>query len=233
MPVVTVYGFPISTFVNIIRLVLTHKNVAFDFHDLEPEMGSPSHLALHPFNRVPILDHAGFRIYETSAIALYVDEAFVGPALQPKDLRERARMHQWISAVGSYYYPYMSYHLSHERLIYPALGIAPDEKVVAHALPRIAVALEVMERELGRGQDFLVGDQLTLADFFMLPTMTSLSMTPEGQEMLKARPRIAAWRARMEAQPAVVKVRATVAPHVGKPVEHARKSGQCHLRSLP
>ena len=78
MTVVTVYGFPISTFVNIVRFVLTHKNVAFDFHDLEGEMGSPSHLALHPFNRVPILDHAGFRIYETSAIALYVDEAFAG-----------------------------------------------------------------------------------------------------------------------------------------------------------
>jgi glutathione S-transferase len=228
MTVVTVYGFPISTFVNIIRLVLTHKNVAFDFHDLEPEMGSPSHLALHPFNRVPILDHAGFRIYETSAIVLYVDEAFVGPALQPKDLRERARMHQWISAVGSYYYPYMSYHLSHERLIYPALGIAPDEKVVAHALPRIAVALEVMERELAHGKDYLIGDQLTLADFFVLPTLTSLSMTPEGQEMLKARPRITAWRARMEAQPAVIKVRATVAPHIGKPVEHARKWVETH-----
>lgn len=66
---VTVYGFPISTFVNIVRLVLTHKGVAFDFHDLEPEMGSPGHLSLHPFNRVPILEHAGFRIYETSAIA--------------------------------------------------------------------------------------------------------------------------------------------------------------------
>ena len=35
---VTVYGFPISTFVNIVRLVLTHKNVAFDFCDLEPDM---------------------------------------------------------------------------------------------------------------------------------------------------------------------------------------------------
>lgn len=54
---VTVYGFPISTFVNIVRLVLTHKYVAFDFHDLEPEMGGPSHLSLHPFNRAPILDH--------------------------------------------------------------------------------------------------------------------------------------------------------------------------------
>jgi len=225
---VTVYGFPISTFVNIIRLVLTHKNVAFDFHDLEPEMGSASHLSLHPFNRVPILDHAGFRIYETSAIALYVDEAFAGATLQPKDLRPRARMYQWLSAVSSYYYPYMSYHLSHERLVYPALGIAPDEKVVAHALPRIMVALDVMERELERGYHYLLGDQLTLADFFVLPTMTSLGMTPEGQQMLKTRPGIGAWRSRMEAQPAVIKVRATVAPHIGKPVEHARKWVETH-----
>jgi glutathione S-transferase len=224
---ITVYGFPISTFVNIVRLVLTHKNVAFDLHDPEPVIGSPTHLALHPFNRVPILDDAGFRIYETSAIALYVGEAFVGPALQPMDLRERARMHQWISAVSSYYYPFMSYHLSHERLIYPALGIAPDEKVVAHALPRITVALDVMERELEHGHNYLIGE-LTLADFFILPTMTSLGLTPEGQEMLKTRPRIGAWRARMEAEPAVTKVRAMVAPDIGKPVEHARKWVETH-----
>ena len=50
-----VYGFPRSTFVNIIRLILTHKDVAYSFHDLEPVMGKPDHLALHPFNRVPIL----------------------------------------------------------------------------------------------------------------------------------------------------------------------------------
>jgi glutathione S-transferase len=79
--------------------------------------------------------------------------------LQPKDLRQRARMYQWISAVGSYYCPYMSYHLSHERLIYPALGITPDEKVVAHALPRIAMALDVMERELEQEREYLIGDQ--------------------------------------------------------------------------
>jgi glutathione S-transferase len=225
---VTVYGFPISTFVNIVRLVLTHKNVTFDFCNLEPDMGRPSHLALHPFNRVPILDHAGFRLYETSAIALYIDEAFAGPSLQPQDLRQRATMHRWISAVNSYYYPYFSFHLSHERLIYPALGIAPDEKVVAHALPRIATALDVMERELEHGGDFLISDQLTLADIFVLPTMTSLSLTPEGQEMLKSRPRIGQWRMRMEALPAVIKVRATVAPHIGKPVEHARKWVETH-----
>jgi len=32
-----VYGFPRSTFVNVVRLVLTHKEVPYTFHDLEPE----------------------------------------------------------------------------------------------------------------------------------------------------------------------------------------------------
>src|SRR5262249_10748774 len=63
-----VYGFPRSTFVNIVRLVLTHKEVPYTFHDLEPQMGKPSHLALHPFNRVPILRLGDFTVYETSAI---------------------------------------------------------------------------------------------------------------------------------------------------------------------
>ena len=55
-----VYGFPRSTFVNIVRLVLTHKEVPYDFHDLENVMGKAEHLGLHPFNRVPILKHGDF-----------------------------------------------------------------------------------------------------------------------------------------------------------------------------
>lgn len=219
---VTVYGFPLSTYVNVVRLVLTHKDVPFDFHDLEPGMGGPSHLALHPFGRVPILDHAGFRLYETAAIAACIDDAFTGPALQPANARERARMNQWVSALNGYYYPNIAYHLGHERLIYPALSIAPDEKVVAAALPRLAVALDVMERELAHGRAYLVTDIPSLADFFMLPTMTTLALTSEGEAMLASKPAIAAWRARMEALPSVIEVRSMVAPHMGRPIEHAR-----------
>ena len=61
-------------------------------------------------------------------------------------------MNQWISAVNAYYYPYMIYHVSHERRVFPELGIASDEKVVAHALPKIEVGLAVLERELGTGR---------------------------------------------------------------------------------
>ena len=55
MPEPIVIGFPGSTYVHIIRLILTHKNVPYRFRDLEPEMGTPAHIALHPFGRVPVL----------------------------------------------------------------------------------------------------------------------------------------------------------------------------------
>ena len=87
----------------------------------------------------------------------YIDETFEKPALQPKNARDRARMHQWISSVNSYYYTYMIYHVTHERLVFPELGIASDEKVVAHALPKVEVGLQVLERQLAHGKNYLSG----------------------------------------------------------------------------
>ena len=223
---VVVLGFPRSTYVHIVRLVLTHKGVPYAFRDLEPEMGSASHLALHPFDRVPILQHDDFTLYETSAIAIYVDEAFAGPLLQPKDVRGRARMNQWISCVNSYYYPYMIYHVTHERLVYPQLGIASDEKVVAHALPKVERALHVLERALDHGAEYIVGKELTLADFFMLPSTYAFGLTEEGKAMYAKYPLFCAWRARMEALPSVKRFRAALPPR--EPIEHARKWALSH-----
>src|SRR5258705_966944 len=221
-----VFGFPRSTYVHIVRLVLTHKGVSYTFRDLEPEMGKPSHLALHPFNRVPILQHDDFTLYETGAIATYVDETFKAPPLQPSNVRERARMNQWISSVSSYYYPYMIYHVTHERLVFPQLGIASDEKVVAHALPKVQRALEVLEKALGHGADYIVGSELTLADFFMLPSTYALGLTEEGKAMYPKYPSFCEWRARMEALPTVKRFRAHLPAR--KRIEHARKWAVSH-----
>jgi glutathione S-transferase len=221
-----VYGFPRSTYVNIVRLILTHKEVPYRFHDLEPVMGKREHLALHPFNRVPILKHDDFTVYETSAIASYVDEAFGEPRLTPQDVRERARMNQWVSAVNSYYYPYMIYHVTHERLVFPELGIASDERVVAHALPKVKTALEMVERELGHGQDYLLGSELTIADFFLLPSTFAFSLTEEGKAMYPKYPAFCRWRERMENQPATKTLRAALPPR--DPIQHAREWAISH-----
>jgi glutathione S-transferase len=221
-----VIGFPRSTYVHIVRLILTHKEVPYTFRDLEPEMGTPTHLALHPFGRVPVLQHDDFTLYETNAIATYVDDTFEKPALRPKGPRDRARMHQWISSVNSYYYPYMIYHVTHERLVFPQLGIPSDEKVVVHALPKIELGLQVMERQLGHGKEYLLGPDLTLADFFMLPTTYAFALTEEGKAMYPKYPAFCGWRERMEALPTVQRFRAAL-PARG-PIEHARERAVSH-----
>jgi glutathione S-transferase len=221
-----VYGFPRSTFVNVVRLVLTHKNVPYVFQDLEPVMGQPDHLALHPFNRVPILRHGDFTVYETSAIVAYVDDAFEGARLTPSDARARARMNQWISAVNSYYYPYMIYHVTHERIVFPELGIAPDEAVVAHALPKVELGLGVVERELSHGKPFLLGEELSLADFFLLPSTFAFSLTDEGRALYPKFPAFCRWRERMEELPATKKQRAALPPRA--PIAHAREWAVSH-----
>jgi glutathione S-transferase len=226
MPDVTLFGFPRSVYVQMAGIVLTHKEVPYAFHDLEAEMGGPSHLALHPFDRVPVLRHGDFTVYETAAIVGYVDDAFDGHKLTPDDPQPRARMNQWISAVNGYYYPYLIYHVSHERNVFPQLGIASDETVVAHAMPKVEICLEVLERELSRSREFLLGPQLSLADFFMLPIIHGFGFSPEAQARYPNLPSICAWRERMENLPTLKRFRAAQPPRA--PIEHARKWAVSH-----
>ena len=135
-------------------------------------------------------------------------------------------MNQWISAVNSYYYPYMIYHVGHERNVFPKLGIEPDEKVVAHALPKIEIGLQVVERQLADGRPYLVGADPTIADYYLLPSTFSFARTDEGKAMYARYPVFSAWRERTEALPTVRRFRAAEAPY--GPIEHARKWAVSH-----
>jgi len=221
MAEVTIFGFPRSTYVKVVRLILTEKGVDYHFHDTETEMYLPVHLERHPFGRVPVLQHGDFMLYETSAIAAYGDEVFAGPKLTPEDPRQRARMNQWISNLNAYFYPEMIFHVGHERLVYPELGIPGNDLIVQRALPNVTRALEVMEKELADGRPFVVGDALTMADFFLLPTLFAFALTPEGRDLMPRFPAVQRWDARMDVLPSVVRLNASLPPRY--PVEHARE----------
>lgn len=208
MPEPILFGFPHSTFVHIVRLILTHKGVAYAFRDLE-------------INRVPVLRHDDFTVYETSAILSYVEETFPKLPLQPKGARDRARVNQWISSVNSYYYTYMIYHVTHERLVLPRLGIASDEWAVAQALLKVEVGLQALERQLRHGRTYLLGADLTLADFYLLPCTFSFSLTEEAKAMYPRYPAFCRWRETMETLPSVRRFRASSSPH--GPIQYARE----------
>ncbi len=222
---VILFGFERSTYVNIARLVLIAKGVAFEFSDTEAAMQA-GQWTLHPFGRVPALRHKDLLLWETAAIVTYVDEAFPGPPLQPTSVRDRAAMRAWMGSVDSYFYPWIVFRLVHERLVFRELGIDADEGVVAGALPEVRRILDVLERHLAANPTWLAGDAPTLADYFMLPSITALGFTEEGRGMLAQTPAIGRWLASMATLPAVQQLRAMLPPPA--PIEHARQWVQTH-----
>jgi glutathione S-transferase len=84
----------------------------------------------------------------------------------------------------------------------------------------------VAERELADGQRYLIGPELTLADFYLLPTTFAFGLTDEGKRMYPKYPLFSGWRERMEALSAIKMLRASLPPRA--PIEHAREWAISH-----
>ena len=99
-----IYGTPGSSYVQAVRLALCEKAVPYHLQsvDFAAIKSAPYTTEMHPFGRIPVFEHDGFRIYETQAILRYIDEALPGPALQPSDPKRRARMNQAIGVLENY-----------------------------------------------------------------------------------------------------------------------------------
>ncbi|TIU03422.1 MAG: glutathione S-transferase family protein, partial [Mesorhizobium sp.] len=117
-----------------------------------------------PFGRIPAFEHDGFRLYETSAIARYVDEAFDGPALQPQEARSRATMNQIIGMLDAYAYRAMVWDVAVERLE----KTTPDEALIADGLLKARTTLQALSSLKAPGP-WLMGSELTLADLHAAP----------------------------------------------------------------
>src|ERR1700730_3052191 len=83
------------------RMACIEKGVPYTLDPVTPH--GEEILRLHPFGRIPALRHGDFTLYEGRAILHYIDERFRGPHVTPADLRGRARMEQWISAINAYF----------------------------------------------------------------------------------------------------------------------------------
>jgi len=203
------YGAAYSVYVRIARLVLAEKGVGYRLEEVDifAAGGPPTdYLARQPFARIPAFEHDGFRLYEAGAIARYVDEAFPGPALQPKEPRVRARMNQAISILDSYAYRSLVWEVFVERVRKPQQGSASDEAAIAAALPRARTCLRALA-DLAGPAPYLVDGRLSLADLHAAPIFVYFLMTPEGRAMLAEFPRLDAWWAAMAARPSLAATR--------------------------
>ncbi|MEQ8696907.1 MAG: glutathione S-transferase family protein [Bauldia litoralis] len=198
MATITIYGWPPSTYTRTARMYCVEKGVD---HVLEPiEMGSEAHKALHPFSKIPIMQHGDFRLCETPAIGRYIDESFEGPALQPADPKARAVMTQWITMLEDYLYGAMVRGVVLPRVVYPMQGKDPDEALIAASMPNVTYQLSVLNDGLA-GSDYLAGDAPSLADWLVEPVITYLRNTPDAGAAVTGAAHVAAWHDRMMARP--------------------------------
>jgi glutathione S-transferase len=199
------FGAQYSVYVRIARLSLAEKAIDYELVPVDifaKEGAPPGYLDRHPFGRIPAFAHAGFSLYETGAIARYIDEAFEGAPLQPADLRERARCNQLISIADNYAYPQLVRGIYVERVSKPGRGAVADEAKIAAAIPKARVCLKAISDLMG-DSPWLAGRQLTLADLYAAAMFDYFLMAPEGKDMIQPYGNLAAWWSHIAARPSM------------------------------
>ncbi len=183
MSQVEVFGFAQSTYVQTALLAAAEKGAPAVLKPVE--FRAESHRQLHPYAKMPAMRHVPVRLYETAAIAVYLDEAFAGPSLQPVEPVGRALMWQWISAANAYFYPAF------------VQAVLSEDGGGEGAAEEQARALGLLDDALADAP-YLAGDALTLADLFVVPMLTFLVEKKGGTaKVLADRTRLAAWLERV------------------------------------
>ena len=190
MAKVILHGPDYSTQVRTIRLCLIEKGVDYELQTVDVLRGGnrrQEYLKLQPFGMVPVLVHDGFTLYETGAIARYVDEAFPGPKLQPSDRKEAARMNQILSIVEAHGYGPIVTDIVMPRAKQALLRQQVDSDEIRRAVPLAQQCLTVIEGLTGEG-GFLVDGSLSIADLYLAPILGYFAQTPEGKRIMAKLP---------------------------------------------
>ena len=201
-----VFGAAYSVYVRAVRLALAEKGVPYRLEEVDifADGGPPpGYLERHPFARIPAFEHDGFRLYEATAISLYIDEAFEGSPLMPANVRARARVHQLLGILDNYAYRTLVWDVFVERVSVPQEGGTPDEAKIAAALERARICLAAVESLRGAGP-WLAGARVSLADLRALPMFELFRKAPEGAHLLDSYPGLARWFAAMAARPSAI-----------------------------
>jgi len=194
-PAPVVYGAEYSVYTRIVRLTLIEKGVDYRFETVDVFAAGgvpPAHLLRQPFGRIPAFAHGDVGLYEACAIARYVDAAFAGPALQPRNAIGQARVAQIVSILDSYAFRPLVQEIYVERVAKPDRGVATDEARLAAALAPARRCLAALDA-LASASGWLVGDEISLADLHAVPMFAYFVLAPDGKAMLAEHPRMAAW----------------------------------------
>jgi glutathione S-transferase len=157
----------------------------------------PEYLAINPNGTVPALHDRDFVLWESNAIMQYVAAKKPGNTLWPADERRRADISRWQCWELAHWTPAVSVYLREN--LFKALkgGGNPNPEELRKGDLKFHPLAAVLDRHLS-SHDFLVGDELTLAD---ISVGAFLMYAQPARVPLDSYAGVRRWLGRLEALP--------------------------------
>ncbi|HXS90573.1 MAG TPA: glutathione S-transferase family protein [Steroidobacteraceae bacterium] len=183
-------------FTRAIRCRWTLQELGVDFEAVNVNMGAgehrqPAFLAINPAGKLPALVDGDLVLTESAAIALYLAEKY--RKFLPTDPRGRAEVNRWVLfTVTELEQPL--WRIAKNRNLYPeAQRLAADIPLASQDFRAMAA---VAEQHM-QGRKFVVGDDVTVADFVLAYTLDWANEV----KLLDRCPQLLAYMERMYARP--------------------------------
>lgn len=198
-----------STYTRVVCMVCEEKSIEYVL--TETPLGAPEIFQIHPLGKMPVLRHGDFVLFESKAIATYLDRSFGGPQLIPSDPPLAGLTEQWVSFVNTivdhtlirtYLYAY----ITAMQTVRP-----PDRGAIDAVLPDVRKQIGILDNAVAKA-GYLVGDQFTLADLNLLPLLDRVMLAPEGAEALASTAHLSRYFEKHATRPSFQRTASTAAP---------------------
>lgn len=165
-----ILGVPFSAHTRKVLLALREKGLRYEIVPIIPLNPPPGWSELSPLGKIPVLRTPNLTVADSSVICQYLERIAPTPALYPSDPVQLARALWFEEFVDGGLAPHVLGGLLLQRVfVQRFLNRAPDEALIKRSLEQeLPPKLAYLERSITG--DFLVGDQLSIADI----TLTSM-----------------------------------------------------------
>ena len=192
-----IIGVPFSNYVLSVRMLFAEKGVAHTLTSARPQ--SPEVTCIHPAGQIPCMRHGDVALFESKAIATYIDKAFPGPKFIPDDALGAAEVEQWVSYGNAKVDKWIM-----REFVVPSVFFdkakGPDTARINAAIPEIDKCAKVLDEALGKSP-FLAGSSLSYADMNVLPMLDTVMGFPATKEVLSKYKNLTAYVAKLTELP--------------------------------
>ncbi len=165
------YADPVATTSRAVLALCHHEKLPVTLQPvalMKGEHHQPQFAGLNPNCLVPVLAEDDFVLTEASAIMRYLARC-AGSALYPQDARRQARIDESMAWFESNFYKDFGYQYVYPQVLphFRRSSIEATRATIEWGREQSLRWLAVLENHfLGHGKDWLLGDTLTIADFF-------------------------------------------------------------------